>query len=157
MLQQTLDVFRASLAANEQRLAEFRETASIYVELMEEEIARARRTIDVLEKEVKKTTPTAQHRVHRSVKHAMGRAEIVTDGKDANRRKESQSHLIRSNAQLVLRDAKHPLKQAEIWKALVERGVSISSADPVELVRAALRRAPGFRHIPRRGYVWEGE
>lgn len=159
MLQQTLEAFRASLAAHELRLADFRETAAVYVELMEEEIARARRTIEVLEKEVTKAEADSigQPNVRRTVTHAVGRVGAVSNDTDDSGRKESQSQTIRSNAEIVLREAKRPLKQSEIWRALVERGITISSADPVELVRAALRRAPGFRHIPRRGYVWEGD
>jgi hypothetical protein len=66
----------------------------------------------------------------------------------------SQSELIRQAAKQILQSAEHPLSQREIKSKMDELGIVIKAKNPIELIRAALRRHPSeFGHIKTKGWV----
>lgn len=161
VLSEMLVKYEESVRLQQQELESFRVRASAYTEYLETEIASNLETIEVVKRQLSKSMPaTIANPMPSSGEHRQSRTVRIgtrAEGSAASNGQESQSELIRAAAIDILKMERRPLKQAELKQLMDARGLEIRSGDPVELIRAALRRAPEFKHVPRVGYVLADE
>jgi predicted ribosome quality control (RQC) complex YloA/Tae2 family protein len=153
-MERLLDTMRNRVQEQERELALFQKAAEDYRKKAEEfvsarcaEIARTQESIEVLEAELA---------VMRGFYKGSPPGEpVVPAGAIAGNASESER--IRDAAREILREAGRPLMQREIKTKMDEIGFEIQSADPVELIRAALRRhRTEFRHVKGQGWALAG-
>lgn len=127
--------------------AEYQKKAEAYLEARDAEIARTLNSIQVFEAELAamrgcRDDPPPKELLIPSFPAAFAGGDT------------SESERIRDAARRILGEAGRPLMQREIKAKMDEIGVVIQSADPVELIRAALRRhAREFRHVKGQGWA----
>jgi hypothetical protein len=150
-----LSRYERSVHLQQEELKAFREKAEAYASHLEFEIAGNLETIEILRLQLEKSRPMPQNPLLSALPRQprAGRMPSQESERDGGGTHQSQSDLIRSAAASILREERRPLKQAELKQQMDARGIEIRSGDPVDLIRAALRRAPEFKHIPRVGYI----
>ncbi|WP_139052562.1 hypothetical protein [Rhizobium phaseoli] len=154
ILKSLLDAMKKRVQEQERELDVFRKAAEDHQRKAEEfiagrnaEIARTRKSIEVFQSEL-----AAMHDARTIVPSAV--LLIPTTLENAPADNASESERIRDAARRILREAGRPLMQREIKAKMDEMGVVIQSADPVELIRAALRRhVDEFQHVKGQGYT----
>ncbi|MDX0134882.1 hypothetical protein [Sinorhizobium meliloti] len=65
----------------------------------------------------------------------------------------SQSERIRHAAKEILREAGEPIMQIELLRRMEAKGIHVRAKNPVDLIRAALRRNPEFQHVHGKGWT----
>ncbi|MDX8479059.1 hypothetical protein RFN28_11315 [Mesorhizobium sp. VK24D] len=154
ILKSLLDAMRSRVQEQEAELALFRKAAEDYRKKAEEfiaarsaEIVRTQKSIEVFQAEL------AAMRSFREVSPP-AEPSIPTMPAATTSENTSESGRIRDAARGILREAGRPLMQREIKAKMDEIGVEIQSADPVELIRAALRRhSTEFQHVKGQGWA----
>lgn len=154
ILESLLDAMKKRVQEQEQELTSFRKAAEDYQKKAEgfmvarnAEIVRARKSIEIFEAEL--TAMRGFREVSPPAEPSIPTLPAVTTAEDA-----SESERIRDAARRILREAGRPMMQREIKAKMDEIGVVIQSADPVELIRAALRRHRAeFRHVKGQGWT----
>ncbi|AXV16585.1 hypothetical protein CYG48_13340 [Neorhizobium sp. SOG26] len=154
VLKEMLSRYESSVQLQKEELEAFREKAVAYVRYLESEIAENLETMEIIKRQLEKSPPAARNPLSPTI-FPQPRAVRTPDqrGEGGAGVQKSQSDVIRSVAAAILREERRPLKQAELKQLMDARGIEIRSGDPVDLIRAALRRAPEFKHIPRVGYI----
>ncbi|WP_296746327.1 hypothetical protein [Mesorhizobium sp.] len=176
ILENLLEAMETRVQEQEAELALFRKAAQEYRTKLEEfeaarsaEIVRTRKSIEVFKAElvamrgfqvgslpIESSNPRLPAETGNE---SAGGSEGIRDAKPTGSERirdaeTSESERIRDAARRILRDAGRPLMQREIKAKMDEIGVRIQSADPVELVRAALRRHNDeFQHVKGRGWT----
>ena len=155
LLRETIAKCQENVRTREQELLNFRKLADAYISYLEAEIRDNREIIAFSEKQLSKSTRLVDVP---AIPNFLGGGSRETVSATKTRLRDgqppaNQSELIRAATREILAAERRPLKQAEIKHLMDERGLVISSGDPVDLIRAALRRAPEFQHLPRIGYV----
>lgn len=65
----------------------------------------------------------------------------------------TQSDRVREAARIILSEAGEPVMQLDLKRRMEDRGIFIRARNPVDLIRAALRRSPEFKHVPNKGWT----
>lgn len=128
----------------QEELGQFRMRADQYCQDQEAEITKALAHIEIIRTQMrewtteslvdKPFTPTAEEKSQPALN--------VT-----------QSDRVRNAAKVILRDAGEPVMQLELKKRMEAKGIFIHARNPVDLIRAALRRGPEFKHIHNQGWT----
>ncbi|WP_065376809.1 hypothetical protein [Ensifer adhaerens] len=138
--------YEASVSARERELEEFRNRAQAYVKSVEEEIQKDRTTIDSLKQQL------VEREAGALAAPTFGFTQHMPSGNAPVEAQKTQTAIIRAAAREILEQEGRPMSRAEIKTKIEERGIVIESTDVAELIRAALKRGRGFRHISGVGY-----
>lgn len=140
------------------KLADYRRQAETYASFLENEIAEDQSRLDRLRAELASIEASTAHRPappQVAAPAAVPRTSKVRPAisKSSDRPPRSQSELIRRAAMEILAKEESPLMQHQLKLKMQEMGVEIISTDPKELIRAALKDRPEFRHIKGEGWA----
>jgi hypothetical protein len=146
ILREMLARYEHSVRVRQRELEKFRENAERYIADSSSEIDRGMETINLIREQISKSVDKSDSPAPEVPSYAHALDEIGVG-------KENQSEIIRRAVREILKASERPLKRAEIKRRLDERGIVIASSDPLELIRAALRRGPEFSFVPHKGYA----
>lgn len=144
-LLQLVEQLEATVRDKEAELADFELRAQEYLDALRADISRTRKRIELFRSEV-----DAMKSEKRPVAPFLAATAIRPELSDDQ---ENQSNRIRDAARAILAEAGRPMMQSEIKAQMDERGIVIVSKKVIELIRAALRRDPEFKHIKGQGWI----
>lgn len=132
------------LRKTKKELAEHLRESESFVQKKNEEIASLRGTIDVLRLEIQRVQLPSG---------GSTRGDIRTASPDSYT---IQADIIREEAYIILQEHLGPLKQKQLAKLMVQKGIKLDSVNPPDLIRATLNRDPRFIRVPYKGYALKG-
>ena len=151
-LQQLVEQLEDGVREKEAELADFEKRAQQHVNALRKDLLRKRKRIELFRHEMAdmrtEACPATPFDLTITTDKESFGIEIKTIGDQA-----SQSARIRAAAKVILRDAGRPMMQKEIESEIKSRGIQIFSTRLIELIRAALRRGPEFKHIKNEGWI----
>lgn len=150
--------YEESVDEKKKKLADYRRQAEAYTSFLENDINEDQKRLERLRLELasietaKANQPLAPDTAPLSAPSLPNKVTAGTNLKRTERPSGSQSELIRHKAREILAQEGRPLMQSQLKAKMQEMGIEIISSDPKELIRAALKGRPEFRHI--RGEGW---
>lgn len=141
-LASTLRALSKGVQENEAKLSRFRKEADEYCEKLERLIEKDKQRIEVFR----------THLVEMGSEDGTARPLARALRETSRSNLISQSEIIRQTSRDILAASKTPLDQVANYNRMKDKGVVVEGKNPLDLIRAALRRGPDFDFTAKQGW-----